>query len=155
MNKQSAGILLFRYNKKELQFFLVHPGGPFWKNKDAGAWTIPKGEYGEEENPLDAARREFAEETGMKLETNSAQLIELKPVKLKNGKIIRAWAAQQDINPLEIKSNTFIIQFPNGKSGTFPEIDRGEWFSLDAAKEKVNPGQVALLEELKVKLEKG
>ncbi len=150
MGKQSAGILLYRFDEDVIHFFLVHPGGPFWKNKDEGAWSIPKGEFEFEEDPLDAARREFMEETGIPLKAEN--YIELKKVKLKSGKTIYAWAASGHVNPDEISSNTFDIQLSSGKTQRFPEIDRGGWFTLEEAKLKLNPAQAPLLTDLLQKL---
>ena len=150
MTKKSAGILLYRFQQKKLQVMLVHPGGPFWKNKDAGAWSIPKGEFTDEE-PLNAARREFREETGIEI---SGNFLELPVVKQKSGKLIFAFALEQDIDISIIKSNTFEIEWPpkSGKKTAFPEIDRAAWFSPGEAKEKINPGQAALVDELIQKL---
>ena len=155
MNKsvrQSAGILLFKKVNKTTNFFLVHPGGPFWQNKDAGAWSIPKGEFTGEEEPLDAAVREFKEETGSAI---SGHFIQLSPVKLKSGKLVHAWAVEGDIDVKEIKCETFIsIEWPprSGKFRSVPEVDKGEWFSFDEAKTKINPAQVALIDELTRKI---
>ena len=142
--KQSAGILLFRMNKKNLEFFLVHPGGPFWKNKDLGAWSIPKGEFEDGEDPLKAARREFEEETGQKID---GDFIPLKSVKLKSGKMVYAWAIEKDIDPKVLLSNTIHVEWPpkSGKRIEIPEVDKGEWFSFDEAKQKINPAQVSFL----------
>ena len=147
MAKQSAGILLYRKTKDILEVFLVHPGGPFFKNKDEGAWSIPKGEFELDENSLTAAKREFEEETGKILD---GEFIALNPVKQKGGKTVLAWAIAGEIDPETIKSNTFEIEWPprSGKKQTFPEIDRGAWFDINMAKVKINPAQVALLEEL-------
>lgn len=145
--KASAGILIYRVFEGELQFFLVHPGGPFWAKKDLGTWSIPKGEFGADENPLDAAKREFAEETGTEV---SGELIELTPVLQKAGKQVYAWAIKADIDPSKIQSNTFKMEWPP-KSGTlksFPEVDKAGWFNAAAAREKINPAQVAFIEEL-------
>jgi predicted NUDIX family NTP pyrophosphohydrolase len=142
--KQSAGILVFRrHTRKEV--FLVHPGGPFWMNKDLGSWSIPKGEINEKEDPLAAAIREFEEETGKKL---SGQFIPLLPVKQKAGKIISAWMIEDDLDEEQIVSNHFTIEWPpkSGKMKSFPEIDKAAWFSLDEAKQKINPGQMAFIE---------
>ena len=149
--KQSAGILLYRRKKKETEVFLVHPGGPFWKNKDAGSWSIPKGEFTESEDPLDAAKREFKEETGIHCE---GEFIELSPVKLKSGKVIFAWAMEKDINPDLIKSNFFEMEWPpkSGKKMSFPEIDKGGWFSPAEAKLKINATQSAFIDELLFKI---
>lgn len=151
MPAYSAGILLYRLQNNELQVFLVHPGGPFWKNKDEGAWSVPKGEYAAGDNPLDAAKREFYEETGQNID---GQFSPLQPVKLKSGKTVNAWAVEGDIDPTEIKSNFFEIEWPprSGKKQEFPEVDRGEWFNLDEARIKINPAQIKLIEELAAKL---
>ena len=151
MPKKSAGILLYRIQNDLPEVFLVHPGGPFWAKKDVGAWTIPKGEFDEDEKPLNAAQREFEEETGMKI---SGMFIELKPVKQKSGKIIHAWAIEGNIDPAEIKSNEFEIEWPpkSGKKKRFQEIDRAEWFNIDKAQKKINEGQLPLLKELESKL---
>ena len=145
--KQSAGLLLFRLKNKLSELFLVHPGGPFWKNKDAGAWSIPKGEHAGDEDALEAAKREFFEETGMRFE---GEFIELAPIKQAGGKTIYAWALEADLDPGEIKSNEFEMEWPprSGKKQSFPEIDRGAWFLVDKAKEKINKGQVGLIEDL-------
>jgi len=147
MEKKSAGILLYRLKNNLPEFFLVHPGGPFWAKKDLGSWSIPKGEFTDEEDPLTAAKREFHEETGTEL---TGEFIELKPVKQKSGKVVYAWALQSDIDPDKIFSNTFEIEWPprSGKMQSFPEIDRGEWFSISVAKEKINQSQSALIDEL-------
>src|SRR5271169_6649163 len=127
MSKQSAGILLYRFNNKSLEIFLVHPGGPFWKNKDLGAWSIPKGELTEEEDPFNAARREFEEETGTLPVGN---FIKLTDIKQKNGKIISAWAIEGNIDHKNIRSNMFEMEWPphSGKNENFPEIDKAGWF---------------------------
>jgi predicted NUDIX family NTP pyrophosphohydrolase len=147
MPKQSAGILLYRITDKQLQVFLVHPGGPFFRNKDEGAWSIPKGEYVDGEEPLVAAQREFEEETGQII---SGNFVKLQPVKQKSGKIVQAWAVEGDINHDTIKSNLFEIEWPpkSGKKVSFPEIDRAAWFTIEIAKQKIIPGQMALVEEL-------
>jgi len=147
MNKKSAGILAYRKGVSGLEVFLMHPGGPYWKNKDLGAWSIPKGEIADNEDEEEAAKREFEEETGMKINTN---LIPLKPIRQKNGKTVVAWAVNQDIDPSGIVSNLFEIEWPpkSGKHQQFPEMDRAEWFPVSVAKEKVVAGQAALIEEL-------
>lgn len=150
MIKKSAGIVAYR-TKKGLQVFLVHPGGPFFRNKDAGVWSVPKGEYAEDEDPLLAAKREFMEETGFEL---NGTFIELQPVKQKGGKIVYAWAIAFDLDEAKIVSNTFKIEWPP-KSGTikeFPEIDKAAWFTMEEAKENINPAQFKLIEELAEKL---
>jgi predicted NUDIX family NTP pyrophosphohydrolase len=151
MSKKSAGILLYRIKNKMLEVLLVHPGGPFWIKKDAGAWTIPKGELNENEEPFDAAMREMKEETGIILKGN---FIELTPVKQKGGKLVYAWAKEQDVDLLDIKSNEFEMEWPpkSGKKKLFPEIDKADWFDLKTAKEKMNAGQLPLIEELIIKL---
>ena len=147
MGNQSAGILLFRKKEKHIEFFLVHPGGPFWKKKDLGAWTIPKGEFTNREEPLAAAKREFQEETGMTL---SGSFVPLKPIKQKAGKLIYAWAIEGNIDPLSIASNFFTMEWPpkSGKRQEFPEVDKADWFRVDEAKQKINPAQVSFIEEL-------
>ena len=143
MNR-SAGILAFR--KKPLkEVFLVHPGGPFWKNKDAGAWSIPKGEIDLEEDPLAAALREFEEETGIKLE---GAFIQLTPVKQKAGKIIEAWMVETDLDAGKIISNEFTMEWPprSGLMKRFPEVDKASWFSLEEASRKINPGQLPFID---------
>jgi predicted NUDIX family NTP pyrophosphohydrolase len=150
MSKKSAGILLYRTSNESLEVFLVHPGGPFWKNKDAGAWSIPKGEF-EDEDPLDAAIREMKEETGITLK---GDFIELIPIKQKSGKLVYAFAIEYDLDPSKIKSNEFEMEWPpkSGKKKMFPEIDKAEWFEIKTAKEKINPGQENLIVELADKL---
>ena len=149
--KKSAGIVLFRRKNRVIEFFLVHPGGPFWKGKDKGAWTIPKGEFTDEE-PLQAATREFKEETGKEVR---GKFIELRPTKLKSGKWIYAWAVEEDLEPATIVSNNFTIEWPykSGKRQTFPEIDKAGWFTYEKAIELINAAQVALLDDLVSKLE--
>jgi len=148
MPKESAGLLVYRRREKHLEFLLVHPGGPFWKNKDAGAWTIPKGEIQEGENPLDAARREFEEELGIKAE---GDLVELAPIKQKAGKLVRAWALEADLDLTAIKSNTFSLEWPprSGRATEFPEIDQAAYFDWETAKSSINPAQVAFLEQVR------
>lgn len=150
MPRMSAGLLLYR-TREELQVLLVHPGGPFFRNKDEGAWTIPKGEVEPGEDAQATARREFREETGFPVE---GPLIELQPVKQKGGKVVQAWAAAGDLDPAAVVSNTFAMEWPpkSGKLAQFPEIDRAEWFGIDAARRKINPAQISLLDELLLKL---
>jgi len=145
--KQSAGILLYRRQGSILQVFLVHPGGPFWKNRDAGSWTIPKGEFKNDEPALDAAVREFREETGVTLKGHFQAL---SPIRQKGGKRVYAWAIAGDLDPAKLVSNTFELEWPrkSGKSSTFPEVDRGAWFSLADARLQINPAQIPFLEEL-------
>jgi predicted NUDIX family NTP pyrophosphohydrolase len=152
MAKTSAGLLMYRVKDGALQILLVHPGGPHWQKKDEGAWTIPKGELGTEEDALEAARREFEEETGLRPE---GPFIPLTPVRQKGGKTVRAWAFAGDCDPASLRSNTFEMEWPprSGEMREFPEIDRARFFGLDEAMKKMNPAQVALLEELASKLE--
>jgi predicted NUDIX family NTP pyrophosphohydrolase len=147
MSKSSAGLLLYRYRQKQLQVFLVHPGGPFWARKDEGAWSIPKGEFDSGEDALAAARREFEEETGFKPE---GDFIELPPAKQSSAKTVYAWAVQGDCDPQKLQSNTFTMQWPpkSGQQREFPEVDKGGWFTITEAKGKMVKGQRALLEEL-------
>ena len=150
--KNSAGILLHRLRGSGIEVFLVHPGGPFWATKDAGAWSIPKGEFEAGEDPLEAAKREFKEETGFAVAGN---FIELTPVKQPGGKVVYAWAVMGDCEAESIKSNTFSLEWPprSGKRKEFPEVDRAGWFTPEVAREKILKGQLVLLEELKRKIE--
>jgi predicted NUDIX family NTP pyrophosphohydrolase len=152
MPKNSAGLLMYRRRGQSLEVLLVHPGGPFWKNKDAGAWTIPKGELQVHEEPLAAAQREFREELGFEVR---GPFRPLTPIRQTGGKIVQAWAFEGDCEPSQIRCNTFSIEWPprSGKFCEFPEIDRAEFFSLAAAEEKINPAQVPLLHELRDLLE--
>jgi len=147
MAKVSAGLLMYRVRGGKLEFLLAHPGGPFWKHRDAGAWTIPKGEIRPGEEPLAAARREFEEEIGIKPE---GIFTELKPITQKGGKIVHAWAFEGECDTACIRSNTFQMEWPprSGKFETVPEVDRACFFSLADAKIKINPAQIAFLEEL-------
>jgi predicted NUDIX family NTP pyrophosphohydrolase len=147
--KKSAGLLMYRRSAAgALQVLLAHPGGPFWRAKDEGAWTIPKGEYDEGEEALAAATREFAEETGFAV---TPPFVPLGEIMQKSGKRIAAWAFAGDCDPARLESNTFEIEWPprSGRTQTFPEIDRVEWFELDEARRKMNPAQCALLDRLK------
>lgn len=150
---KSAGLLLYRRSAENTEYFLVHPGGPFWKNKDIGAWSVPKGEFEEGEDPLKAAQREFEEETGISV---TGKFIELKPVKQKSGKLVYAWACESDFDHTIIRSNTFPLEWPprSGKYIDIPEVDKGGWFNYEAAKEKLIPGQVPILDELNELLSK-
>jgi predicted NUDIX family NTP pyrophosphohydrolase len=147
MPKKSAGLLMYRRRRGVFQVFLVHPGGPFWQKKDAGSWSIPKGEYLPGEDPLEAAKREFQEETSVEA---SGEFIALTPRKQPNGKIISAWAFEGDCDASAIKSNTFLTEWPprSGRQQEFPEVDRAGWFSVPVAKEKIIKGQSGFLEEL-------
>lgn len=142
---------MFRRTGSQPEVFLVHPGGPFWRKKDAGAWSIPKGLVDAGEKPFEAARREFAEETGIR---PAAQFIDLGEAKQPGGKVVRAWAFEGDCSP-RISSNTFSMEWPpkSGRFQQFPEVDRGEWFSLEAARKRMNRGQVVFLERLLTALE--
>ena len=145
--KQSAGLLMSRRRGGVVEVFLVHPGGPFWAKKDAAAWSIPKGEFADDEDPLAAAQREFAEETGL---TPSGPFTALTPIKQTGGKTVQAWAVEGDCDPASVRSNTFTMEWPprSGRRQEFPEVDRAEWFTLDVARNKIHKDQVALLEEL-------
>ena len=131
--------------------FLVHPGGPFWAKKDNGAWSIPKGEFEDAENPLDAAQREFSEETG---QTAAGEFLELAPIKQPSGKTIVAWAVQGDFDATQIRSNTFTLEWPpkSGQTKEFPEVDKAGWFPLSQAREKLIAGQLGFLEDLMARL---
>ena len=144
--KKAAGILPYRFVKGKLQFFLVHPGGPFWKHKDPGAWTIPKGEFSDEQ-PLAAAKREFEEETGYICNGNFTALA---PIKQKAGKLVYAFAVEMDIDPAAIKSNLFEMEWPpkSGKTESFPEIDKGNWFETGEAKKKINSSQSDFIDQV-------
>jgi predicted NUDIX family NTP pyrophosphohydrolase len=144
--KTSAGILLYR-RREGLEVFLVHPGGPFWARKDLGAWTLPKGEVGEGEEPLAAALREFREETGFDVD---GELRPLTPLRQASGKTIVAWAVEGDCDPEKMRSNLFSMEWPpkSGLQQEFPEADRGAWFSMDEARAKIIQGQAPFLDEL-------
>lgn len=149
--KTSAGILLYRLDGAEPELLLVHPGGPFWAKKDLGAWSIPKGEYGEGEDPRACAVRELAEELGPtapRLDLGS--LVELGEVKQKGGKVVTAWAAEAEFDPAELRSNTFSMQWPprSGVEREFPEVDRAEWFEPAEARRRINPAQAAFVDRL-------
>ncbi len=145
-NKTSAGLLLYRH-RAELEVFLVHPGGPFWAKKDAGAWSLPKGEFIDGEDPLHAAQREFTEETGLMID---GEFRRLDPVKQSAGKIVYAWALEADCDVAKVRSNYFAAEWPprSGRMQQFPEIDRAEWFNLAEARRRIVKGQIALLEQL-------
>ena len=149
--KTSAGIVLYRIRREILEVFLVHPGGPYWAKKDAGAWSIPKGEFEEGADPLETAKREFHEETGAVI---NGALIELTPLRQSSGKLIYGWAVSGDIDASSIKSNMFSMEWPprSGKKQEFPEVDRGGWFTVPQALEKLLPGQHGFLDELEKKL---
>lgn len=152
MGKITAGILLYRYLNGVPEFFLVHPGGPFWSRKDVGAWSVPKGELNENEDALPGAKREFEEETSIKVD---GEFIALKEVKGSNGKTIRIFALQRDLDPALVKSNLFSMEWParSGKFREFPEVDRGNWFSFDEAAVKINKHQLPVLQELNARID--
>jgi predicted NUDIX family NTP pyrophosphohydrolase len=147
MAKTSAGLLLFRTRGGELEVLLVHPGGPFWAKKDEGAWSIPKGEIDEGEDPLAAAKREVQEELGA---APDGDFIPLAPVRQAGGKVVHAWAIEADIDPSAITSNTFQLEWPprSGRQQTFPEVDRAAWFTISEARSKILGGQLPLLDAL-------
>jgi predicted NUDIX family NTP pyrophosphohydrolase len=148
MPKHSAGILLYRFREGNLEVFLVHPGGPFWARKDKAAWSIPKGEHEQGEDPLEAAKRELAEETGIELDS---PLIDLGELRQPSRKIVHAWAASQNFDPAAISSNTFTLEWPpnSGKLQEFPEIDRAAWYPTSVAKSKLHKGQAGFLSKLR------
>ena len=147
MPQISAGLLMYRRRSGQVQVLLVHPGGPFWKNKDAGAWSIPKGEYGDGENALDAARREFGEELGP---LPSGEISELGEIKQRGGKRVIAFALQADFDCSKFKCNSFEMEWPprSGRRQSFPEVDQAQWFSLEDARAKINPAQAEFLDRL-------
>lgn len=147
MPKASAGLVMYRLRKEGLEVLLVHPGGPFWRNKDQGAWSIPKGEMESEENPLLAARREFEEETGF---GPQGDFVPLGTVRLKSGKVIHAWAFEGDCDPTHLKSNTFSLEWPprSGKFIDVPEVDQAAFWAIGEARVKINPAQIPFLDRL-------
>ena len=148
MPKRSAGILMYRVRAGGVQVLLIHPGGPFWTRKDRGAWSIPKGGFTDEEDPLDAAKREFQEETGF---TVAGDFVPLEPIRQAGGKIVHAWAIEGDCDPAALRSNTFPMEWPprSGRWQDFPEADRAQWFALEEAQVKILSGQRPLLEQLR------
>ncbi len=151
MPKHSAGLLIYRRRHEALEVFLVHPGGPFWQNKDLGAWSIPKGEFEPTEDPLTVAKRELLEETGLKVD---GPFTPLTPIKQRGGKIVHAWAVAADFEVGDVVSNTFSMEWPprSGKMREFPEVDRAEWFDFKTAEEKIIQAQREFLSELKTML---
>ena len=147
MSRLSAGLLMYRIRNGAVQVLLAHPGGPFFRNKDAGSWSIPKGEPAAGEDLLATAQREFTEETGIH---PAGPFLPLRPVKQKGGKLVHAWAFQGDCDPQAIRSNTFSIEWPpkSGRQAQFPEIDRAEFLDLNAAQKKIKAGQEGLIVEL-------
>ena len=150
----SAGVLLFRRGAGALEVLLAHPGGPFWRGRDAGSWTIPKGLVAEGEPLLDAARREFQEETGL---APTGPFLPLGSIRQKAGKTVHAWACEGDADPARVRSNTATTEWPRGSGRfiTYPEVDRCAWFSLDQARAKLNPAQAELLARLEAALADG
>ena len=148
---RSAGVVVYRRKGPDPEVLLVHPGGPFWAGKDDGAWSIPKGEFGADETPADAARRELFEETGCE---PGGALIALTPVAQSRGKVVHAFAVEGDLDPAAIVSNTFALEWPprSGRVQSYPEVDRAAWFGLDDARRKIVPGQRAILDELAARL---
>ena len=148
MAQTSAGLLMYRCKNNTLEVFLVHPGGPFWQNKDLGAWSIPKGLYTVNEAPLEAAIREFCEELGFRPEVTDP--LELGEIRQKSGKRVVAWAFEGDCDPACITSNAFEMQWPpkSGMMRRFPEVDRAEWFDCQTAREKINPGQIPFIDAM-------
>lgn len=147
MSKKSGGILPFRFQGNHLEVFLVHPGGPLWAGKDEGAWSISKGLFEENESPLDAAKREFKEETGFEVE---GVFIELGRIKQPSGKIVFAWAVEKDLDERKIVSNEFSLEWPrrSGIMREFPEIDRADWFEIESARKKILKGQQGFIDRL-------
>jgi predicted NUDIX family NTP pyrophosphohydrolase len=150
MAATSAGILLFRRGEHGIEMLLVHPGGPLWANKDLGAWSIPKGEYEQDEDPRACALRELCEELGTDLGLGPEQLIELGSVRQKGGKVVECWAAEADFDPARLRSNTFSTEWPprSGVQREFPEVDRAEWLAPGDAAGKINPAQRELIDRL-------
>jgi predicted NUDIX family NTP pyrophosphohydrolase len=147
MAKRSAGLIVYRRRGADLEVFLVHPGGPFWAKKDLGAWSIPKGEYEEGEEGLDVARREFLEETGFAVD---GDFLEVGTIKQAGGKVVTAWAVEEELDAALLRSNVFEMEWPprSGRLQEFPEVDRGGWFSIEEARGRILQGQVGLLERL-------
>jgi predicted NUDIX family NTP pyrophosphohydrolase len=147
MPKRSAGLIMYRRRNSELEVLLVHPGGPLWSKKDLGVWSIPKGEYLDGEDPLEAARREFEEETGF---APNGNFIGLGDLRQPSGKIVTAWAFEGDFDPKKLKSNTFMMEWPprTGRQIEVPEVDRADWYSIEDARRRLLPGQRAFLDRL-------
>jgi predicted NUDIX family NTP pyrophosphohydrolase len=144
--ENSAGLLLYRRHA-ELEVFLIHPGGPFWANKDAGAWSLPKGEFSPEEDPLQAAKREFTEETGFQVD---GEFHPLDPVRQPGGKMVCAWAIEANCDPAQIRSNSFLLEWPpkSRRVQEFPEVDRARWFNIADARTRILAGQLSFLDQL-------
>jgi predicted NUDIX family NTP pyrophosphohydrolase len=154
-SKHSAGILLFRRGGEGVEFLLVHPGGPFWRRKDIGAWTIPKGQIEDGEEARACAVRELEEELGQAPKLDPEQLIALGSIRQRAGKVVEAWAAEEDFDPATLASNTFSMEWPprSGGEKEFPEVDRADWFDLETARKKILPAQAELLDRLLERLE--
>jgi predicted NUDIX family NTP pyrophosphohydrolase len=150
---KSAGLLPYRNNRGHLEVFLVHPGGPVWASRDEGAWSVCKGEFVEGEDPFEAARREFREETGLTIEGDFRPL---DPIRQKGGKVVYAWAVRCDLDASTIKSNTFSMEWPpkSGRAQEFPEIDRAAWFPIAEARQKILKSQIPLLDQLQNQLDR-
>jgi predicted NUDIX family NTP pyrophosphohydrolase len=144
--KNSAGLLLYR-RRGDLEIFLVHPGGPFWAKKDLGAWSLPKGEFDNGEDPLEAAKREFTEETGFPID---GEFHQLEPLKQRGGKVVHAWAVEADCDASQIRSNLFSIEWPpkSGQMLKFPEVDRAQWFNIPEARKRILAGQSGFIDQL-------
>lgn len=153
MAKKSAGIIVYRTYTGVLEVFIAHLGGPYWEKKDYRAWSFPKGEFEDDENPFDAALREFQEETGQSIQ---GDFIELTPSRNPSGKLVYAWAVEGVIDEKKIKSNLFELEWPPGSGNVqkFPEIDRGAWFNIAEAKKRVHKGLVPIFDELEIKIGK-
>jgi predicted NUDIX family NTP pyrophosphohydrolase len=153
--RRSAGIVLYREGGSGLEVLLVHPGGPFWAKKDLGAWSIPKGEYEDGEDPLACALREFEEETGTRLQGSAP--VELGTITQRGGKQVTAWALAGDLDVAAVRSNTFTMEWPprSGRQAEFPEIDRAEWFGVAEARQKIIPAQAELVDRLAGSLSSG
>jgi predicted NUDIX family NTP pyrophosphohydrolase len=145
--RASAGLLVYRRGASGVEVFLVHPGGPYWARRDLGAWTIPKGEIEPGENPLDAARREFHEETGSPMD---GTFVALRPVTMRSGKVVHAWAIAGDLDASAVTSLVFAMEWPpkSGRQQQFPEVDRAEWFTVEEARQRILPAQAPLLDDL-------
>jgi predicted NUDIX family NTP pyrophosphohydrolase len=152
MPSKSAGLLLYRESIEGLEVLLVHPGGPFWAKKDDGAWSIPKGEFADGEDPLAAAKREFKEETGVQPD---GEFVPLEPLKQPGGKLVFAWAVRSDFDPSTLDSNKFSMEWPpkSGRQQEFPEVDHAAWFAVEFASRKVLKGQVPFLDQLRRKVD--
>ena len=150
MPKKSAGLLIYRRLSGRIEVFLAHPGGPFWARKDDGAWSIPKGEFQEGEEALEAAKREFQEETGLPI---AGEFEPLEPLKQPSGKIVYAWMVEAEVDATKLKSNAFSIEWPpkSGKTREFPEVDRADWFTIELARQKILNGQIGFLDQIEAR----